>query len=107
LPYGDFEKLLVERGVEVDHVTVFRRVQRSTPLLADAARFARHTRPTAGSSGASRNVEPADPMAEVGLVIGVCAAEGLVEPLDVKVRTIRATWPFHAVGSAGFEPTTP
>jgi transposase-like protein len=28
--------------VEVDHVTVFRWVQRFTTLLADAARFARH-----------------------------------------------------------------
>lgn len=32
-----------ERGVEVDHVTVYRWVQRFTPLLADAARFARHS----------------------------------------------------------------
>jgi IS6 family transposase len=30
--------LLVERGVEVDHVTVYRWVLRFTPLLADAAR---------------------------------------------------------------------
>ena len=40
--YRDVEELLVERGVEVDHVTVHRWVQRFTPLLADAARFARH-----------------------------------------------------------------
>ena len=33
---------LVERGVEVDHVTVYRWVQRFTPLLADAARPCRH-----------------------------------------------------------------
>jgi transposase, IS6 family len=37
------EELLVERGVDVDHVTVFRWVQRFTPLLADAARFARRS----------------------------------------------------------------
>jgi transposase-like protein len=37
------EELLVERGVEVDHVTVFRWVQRFTPLLADAARLCRHS----------------------------------------------------------------
>jgi len=43
LSYRDVEELLVERGVEVDHVTLFRWVQRFTPLLADAARFARHT----------------------------------------------------------------
>jgi transposase-like protein len=42
LSYRDVEELLVERGVEVDHVSVFRRVQRFTPLLADAARFRRH-----------------------------------------------------------------
>jgi transposase-like protein len=34
---------LAERGAEVDHVSVFRWVQRFTPLLADAARFARHS----------------------------------------------------------------
>jgi len=35
LSYRDVEELLVERGVGVDHVTVFRWVQRFTPLLAD------------------------------------------------------------------------
>jgi transposase-like protein len=39
LSYRDGKELLAERGVEVDHVTVFRWVQRFTPLLADAARF--------------------------------------------------------------------
>jgi transposase-like protein len=43
LSYRDVEELLVERGVEVDHVTVFRWVQWFTPLLADAARFCRHS----------------------------------------------------------------
>jgi hypothetical protein len=43
LPYRDVEELLNERGIEVDQVTVYRRVQRFTPLPADAARFARHT----------------------------------------------------------------
>jgi transposase, IS6 family len=38
LSYRDVEELLVERGVEVDHVTVYRWVLRFTPLLADAAR---------------------------------------------------------------------
>lgn len=36
------EELLVERRIEVDHVTVYRWVQRFTPLFADAARFGRH-----------------------------------------------------------------
>lgn len=43
LSYRNVEELLLERGVEVDHVTVFRWVQRFTPLLADEARFCRHT----------------------------------------------------------------
>jgi transposase-like protein len=43
LSYRDVEELLVERGVEVDHVTVYRWVQRFTPLFADAARFCRHS----------------------------------------------------------------
>ena len=38
LSYRDVEELLAERGVVVDHVTVFRWVQRFTPLLIDAAR---------------------------------------------------------------------
>jgi IS6 family transposase len=38
LSYRDLEELLTERGVEVDHVTVYRWVQRFTPLLVEAAR---------------------------------------------------------------------
>jgi transposase, IS6 family len=43
LSYRDVEELLLERDVEVDHVTVYRWVQRFTPLLLDAARFCRHS----------------------------------------------------------------
>jgi IS6 family transposase len=42
LSYRDVEELLAERSVEVNHVTVYRWVQRFTPLFADAARPARH-----------------------------------------------------------------
>ena len=42
LSYRDLEELLAERGIEVDHVTLFRWVQRFTPLLAEAARPCRH-----------------------------------------------------------------
>jgi transposase, IS6 family len=42
LSYRDIEELLAERGIEVDHVTVYRWVQRFTPLFADAARPLRH-----------------------------------------------------------------
>jgi len=43
LSYRNLEELLTERGVEVDHVSIYRWVQRFTPLLADAARFCRHS----------------------------------------------------------------
>jgi transposase-like protein len=42
LSYRDVEELLAERGIEVDHVTVYRWVLRFTPLLAEAARPCRH-----------------------------------------------------------------
>ena len=42
LSYRDLEELLAERGIVVDHVTLYRWVTRFTPLLIDAARFTRH-----------------------------------------------------------------
>jgi IS6 family transposase len=42
LSYRDVEELLAERGIAVDHVTIYRWVQRFTPLLIDAARPCRH-----------------------------------------------------------------
>jgi transposase-like protein len=42
LSFRDVEELLAERGVEVDHFTFYRWVQRFTPLLAEAARPCRH-----------------------------------------------------------------
>ena len=42
LSYRDVEELLAERGITVDHVSVYRWVQRFTPLLIDAARPCRH-----------------------------------------------------------------
>jgi len=42
LSYRDVEELLAERGIDVDHTTVYRWVQRFTPLLAEAARPCRH-----------------------------------------------------------------
>jgi transposase, IS6 family len=48
LSYRDVEELLTERGVEVDHVTIYRWVQRFTLLVADAARPAATPSVTAG-----------------------------------------------------------
>ena len=42
LSYRDVEELLAERGVCVDHVTVYRWVQRFTPEFVEAARSRRH-----------------------------------------------------------------
>ena len=42
LSYRDVEELLAERGVTVDHVTVYRWVQRFTPEFIEAARLCLH-----------------------------------------------------------------
>jgi transposase, IS6 family len=42
LSYRDVEELLAERGITVDHVTVYRWVQRFTPEFIEAARLCRH-----------------------------------------------------------------
>ena len=42
LSYRDVEELLAERGIEVDHVSVYRWVQRFTSLFDEAARSLRH-----------------------------------------------------------------
>jgi hypothetical protein len=42
LSYRDVEELLAERGIEVDHVTVYRWVHRFAPEFAEAARASRH-----------------------------------------------------------------
>jgi transposase-like protein len=42
LSYRDVEELLIERGIQVDHVTIYRWVLRFTPLLAAAARPCQH-----------------------------------------------------------------
>jgi transposase-like protein len=39
----DIEELLAERGVHVDHVSIYRWVQRFTPLVIEAARPCRHS----------------------------------------------------------------
>jgi len=48
LSYRDVQELLTERGIEVDHVTVYRWVQRFTPLLATPPGLAGIVSETAG-----------------------------------------------------------
>ena len=43
LSYRDVEELLAERGIDVDHVTIYRWVQRFTALVIEAARPCRHS----------------------------------------------------------------
>ena len=42
LSFRDLEEILAERGIDVDRVSLFRWVQRFTPLLIDSARPCRH-----------------------------------------------------------------
>ncbi len=42
LSYRDVEELLAERCIEVDHVTIYRWVQKFTPQLIETARPCRH-----------------------------------------------------------------
>jgi transposase-like protein len=42
LSYRDVEELLAERGIEVDHVSIYRWVQRFAPEFAEAAQARRH-----------------------------------------------------------------
>ena len=42
LSYRDAEELLAERGITVDHVTIYRWVRRFTPEFIEAAWFCRH-----------------------------------------------------------------
>lgn len=45
LAYRDVEELLAERGIEVDQITVYRWVQRFTPLLVGGGPGPAGTRP--------------------------------------------------------------
>jgi transposase-like protein len=42
LSYRDAEELLAERGITVDHVTIYRWLQRFTPEFIEPDRFCRH-----------------------------------------------------------------
>jgi transposase-like protein len=42
LSYRDVEELVAERGIEVDHVSIYRWVQRFAPEFAEAARARQH-----------------------------------------------------------------
>ncbi len=81
LSYRDVEELLAERGITVDHVTIYRWVQRFTPLLVEAARPCRH-RPGDRWSVDETHVKVAGrwtslyrAIDQVGQVIDVLAAE--------------------------------
>jgi len=43
LSYRDVKELLAERDIDVDHVTIYRWVQRFTPLVIESGRPCRHS----------------------------------------------------------------
>jgi transposase-like protein len=51
LSYRDVEEFLVERGIEVDHVTIYRWVLRFTPLLPVLRADHWHDEAAAGRGG--------------------------------------------------------
>src|SRR5438309_9494743 len=59
LSYRDVEELLAERGVEVDHVSIYRWVERFTPLPVEAARPCRHSVVIAGGWSTPTSTWPA------------------------------------------------
>jgi hypothetical protein len=56
LSYRDVEELLTERGIEVDHVTLWRWVQRYAPELEK--RLRKRLKPTNDSWPSGRNLRP-------------------------------------------------
>jgi transposase-like protein len=58
LSYRDVEELLTERGVEVDHVTVYRWVLRFTALLADGRQAVPPSRAATPSAAAGKSTRP-------------------------------------------------
>jgi transposase-like protein len=55
LSFRDVEELLAERGIEVDHVSIYRLVRRFTPLLGQSHLF---DRPDSSAPSASRSRPP-------------------------------------------------
>ena len=57
ISYRDLERMLADRGVEVDHTTMYRWVQRFAPELEKRTR--RHLRPAAGrAAGRGTSMRP-------------------------------------------------
>jgi hypothetical protein len=91
LSYRDVEELLAERGVQVDHVTIYRWVQRFTPLLIDAARPRRHV--------------PGDRWFVDETYVKVAGRWVLSLPGDRPVRPGYRRSPLREAGSGGHPPT--
>jgi hypothetical protein len=83
LSFRDVEEPLAERGIEVDHVTVYWWVQRFTPLLAEAARRAARASVTAG-----RWMRPSPSFLDSSVKLGVNRANGVLP----KVREQSGPW---------------
>ena len=90
LSYRDVEELLAARGITVDHVTIYRWVQRFTPLLIDAARPCRHV--------------PGDRWFVDETYVKVARALGLSVPGDRPVRAGHRYCGLRETGHGGHPP---
>jgi IS6 family transposase len=107
LSYRDVEELLAERGIVVDHVTIYRWVQTFTPAFVDAARPARH------ASGDRRFVDETYVKVAGRWIYLYRAVDQHGQVIDVLVSEQRdgaAAWAFFAraltYGSSPIEITT-
>ena len=102
--YRDLERMPADRGVEVDHVTLYRWVQRFAPELENRTR--RHLRPCRGpwqvdetlyltaASGRSRGMRPGQPERDVRpRVCDVDGAPGLATAPGRDRTVSKATLP--------------
>jgi hypothetical protein len=85
LSYRDVEELLAERGIQVDHVTVYRWVQTFTAEFSDAARPSRHAMGIAGSSTRRTSRSPAAGRTYIGGSISMARSSMGTVALVVRV----------------------
>ena len=81
LSFRDVEELLSERGLEADHTTIWRWVQRYGPELEE--RLRRHLKPTRGTDQIAVKIQHKDRLlTDPGAIEDVLAVENDVVPFD-------------------------
>jgi IS6 family transposase len=105
LSYRDAEELLAERGITVDHVTIYRWVQRFTPEFIEAARFCRHAPGDRWFAGETY-VKVADGLTCTGLSTSTARSSTCCSPPGVTWRPPRFFNPALRAGTIPAEVTT-